>query len=228
MHGIIIFSRLSSERLPNKALVDIGGRTLLQRVIDRAKLILPLSQIVVATSDGRDDQALADHALGEGVEVFRGSLNNVAERARDCARYYAFDYFARVCGDRTFFDPLETKECFRIIEETSVDIVTNAFEGGCSPGQTTEIIKFSAIEKVVASALESECKEHMTRYIYNNPTDFKIRNYVSVSKGSTLPLAVDTYEDVERARYIVDNAGKDPRYLTFSEISNLANAFKAH
>lgn len=37
--GAIIFSRMSSKRLPGKAMIDISGKTLLQRVIERTKKI---------------------------------------------------------------------------------------------------------------------------------------------------------------------------------------------
>ncbi len=48
--GAIIFSRYDSSRLYGKALIDIEGRSLLGRVIDRAKLIKGVSKIIVATS----------------------------------------------------------------------------------------------------------------------------------------------------------------------------------
>ena len=37
--GLIIFSRLDSSRLPQKALKKIGKKTLLEHVIDRAKQV---------------------------------------------------------------------------------------------------------------------------------------------------------------------------------------------
>ena len=40
--GAIIFSRMDSKRLPGKALVEIEGRSMLGRVIDRAKRIITL------------------------------------------------------------------------------------------------------------------------------------------------------------------------------------------
>ena len=48
--GAIIFSRFSSERLPGKALIDISGRSLLGRVIDRTREIQGIDKIIVATS----------------------------------------------------------------------------------------------------------------------------------------------------------------------------------
>ena len=47
--GVIIFSRMDSNRLPGKALIDICGRSLLGRVIDRAKNIKGAERIIVAT-----------------------------------------------------------------------------------------------------------------------------------------------------------------------------------
>ena len=44
--GAIIFSRFDSSRLYGKALIDIEGRCLLGRVIDRAKLIKDISKII--------------------------------------------------------------------------------------------------------------------------------------------------------------------------------------
>ena len=40
--GVIIFSRMDSKRLPGKALVEIGKRPMLGRVIDRANRIITL------------------------------------------------------------------------------------------------------------------------------------------------------------------------------------------
>ena len=48
--GAIIFSRFSSQRLPGKALIDIQGRELLGRVIDRSRHIKNIDEIIVATS----------------------------------------------------------------------------------------------------------------------------------------------------------------------------------
>ena len=47
--GAIIFSRMDSKRLPGKALVKIGGRPMLGRVIDRSKCTMT-DNIIVATS----------------------------------------------------------------------------------------------------------------------------------------------------------------------------------
>ena len=47
--GAIIFSRYTSSRLPGKALVDIAGRCLLGRVLDRSKLVKGIDHVILAT-----------------------------------------------------------------------------------------------------------------------------------------------------------------------------------
>ena len=76
----LLFSRFNSHRLPGKALLDISGRPLLGRVIDRTKDIQGVDKIIIATST---------HSLmiklrvlqKRKIEIYRGSLNNVANRA---------------------------------------------------------------------------------------------------------------------------------------------------
>ena len=102
--GAIIFSRFDSSRLYGKALIDIEGRCLLGRVIDRAKLIKGISNIVVATSERKVDDPIQEFAKNEGIGTYRGSCDDVYKRAIEACNKFKFDIFARICGDRPFLD----------------------------------------------------------------------------------------------------------------------------
>jgi len=101
--GGLIFSRFDSTRLPGKALLEINGREMLGRVIDRAKKIPGLDGIVVATTDREVDDTIAEFASKENVGCFRGSLDDVAFRAFKACESFGFSKFVRICGDRPFF-----------------------------------------------------------------------------------------------------------------------------
>ena len=58
--GAIIFSRISSTRLPGKALIDINGMTLIERVIKRSKLIKSVNHICISTSRNSEDDVIED------------------------------------------------------------------------------------------------------------------------------------------------------------------------
>jgi 3-deoxy-manno-octulosonate cytidylyltransferase (CMP-KDO synthetase) len=69
----IIPARYGSTRLPGKPLIQIGGKSLIQRTYENAKKCRSLDQIIVATDDNR----IADH-----VRAFDGE---VVMTSPDCA-----------------------------------------------------------------------------------------------------------------------------------------------
>ena len=65
----LIPSRLESTRLPRKALVDIGGKTLIQRVWEQCSKSKILSKVYIAT----DSIEIEDTAKSFGAEVIMTS-----------------------------------------------------------------------------------------------------------------------------------------------------------
>lgn len=89
--GIIVFSRMSSSRLPGKALMQLGGIPLVERVLRRASLCgLP---VCFATSTDCSDNILAEFVESLGYKVYRGELTDVLNRAAKAAETFVFDYF---------------------------------------------------------------------------------------------------------------------------------------
>ena len=99
-----IFSRLSSKRLKNKALVKINNSTLLELVINRTKLLKNVDEIIVATSKKEEDNKIVKLAKKNGVKFFCGDINNLIKRSINCCNKFKIDAFLRICGDRPLFD----------------------------------------------------------------------------------------------------------------------------
>ena len=57
--GGIIFARMNSSRLPGKAMIEIDGVSLIERVIERAKRISKIDHLCVATSIDKEDDIIA-------------------------------------------------------------------------------------------------------------------------------------------------------------------------
>jgi len=202
--GVIIFSRMDSERLPGKAMIDISGRSLLGRVIDRANLVKNVKHVIVATSTRSIDNSIAYFAESEGVEVFRGEANDVSARALSACKAFKLDKFARICGDRPFFDPELVSSLLQIHNELDVDVVTTMFPRTYPPGLTTEIISTNALEFAMSKTKNLEDREHVTNFIYRESGLFKIHN-VDAPKNINFDgahLVVDNNHDLLRARWI--------------------------
>ena len=54
----IIYSRLNSKRLKNKAIIKIGKKTLIEQVIDNVKKIKNIDNIILATTNLKNDKKL--------------------------------------------------------------------------------------------------------------------------------------------------------------------------
>jgi 3-deoxy-manno-octulosonate cytidylyltransferase (CMP-KDO synthetase) len=93
----VIPARFGATRFPGKPLADIGGKSLVQHVWERASLCTTLGQIVVATEDER----VADHVRGFGGEPVLTSPDHASgtDRLGEVAFGEQFDYYVNIQGD---------------------------------------------------------------------------------------------------------------------------------
>jgi spore coat polysaccharide biosynthesis protein SpsF len=203
--GGIIFSRISSTRLPGKALKEIYNKTLIERVIERAKEIKKINHLCIATSNQKSDDVIADFALSHGIDVYRGSLNNVLERALKAAEFYKYDSFFRICGDRPFFDHSYYDQMIEEHLKEMCDLTTNIFPRTVPQGYTGEVIKTLALKKTLKMTNKPQDLEHVTRFFYRNASLFSIKNIsFSLPKHIVdLKLVIDDMEDYNRAEWIL-------------------------
>ena len=77
--GIIIQARMGSTRLPAKVLKKIGKRSLLEHILFRLSYLKHDCKVVIATSNLKQDDEIADFCRKNNVSCFRGSEQNVLE-----------------------------------------------------------------------------------------------------------------------------------------------------
>jgi len=121
--GFFITVRLGSTRLPRKALLEIGGRSVLGHTIDRLRRCRKTDAIVVCTSTNPQDDPLVEAARREGVESFRGDEEDVLLRMRDAARHFAADYVLNVGGDCPLIDPVYADRVVEAYERRGADLI---------------------------------------------------------------------------------------------------------
>jgi 3-deoxy-manno-octulosonate cytidylyltransferase (CMP-KDO synthetase) len=107
MHAIgIIPARYASTRLPGKPLVDLGGQSMIQRVVGQARQS-GLSRVVVATDDAR----ILEHVLGFGGEAVLTSPNHPSGTDRVWDAYQQLnvqaDCIINIQGDEPFIHPAQ-------------------------------------------------------------------------------------------------------------------------
>lgn len=203
---VIIQARIESTRLPGKALLDLGGRPLLAHVIERAGAIRGVKRVVLATGDTPENRVLLDLARSAGADGFAGSPDDVLDRYFRAAEIFPGDPVIRITGDNPFTDPDEASMTLDYYREHKADY---AFAEGLPLGTGVEIISREALGRAHRAGSEPYHREHVTPYIREHSEIFKsVRRPASVLEpGENYRLTIDTPEDLEVARRIVDGIG---------------------
>lgn len=119
----IIPARYASTRFPAKPLIDIAGKTMIQRVYEQAKHASSLHEVVVAT----DDQRIFDHVKSFAGNVVMTDTNHQSgtDRCAEVVRNInGFDIAINIQGDEPFIDPLQIDLLVSCFKDKNTDIAT--------------------------------------------------------------------------------------------------------
>lgn len=100
----IIPARYASSRFPGKPLVDIAGKSMIQRVYERCLLSKSLNEAVVAT----DDDRIANHvqSFGGNVILTSSTHSSGTDRCAEAANHFPdADIVINIQGDEPFIQP---------------------------------------------------------------------------------------------------------------------------
>lgn len=224
--GAVILSRLDSARLPGKALLEVGGRTLLGYVLEFCRKADGIDTIALATSDRLVDEPLSDFAKMNGISCIRGSLDNVADRFLCAMETLNLDAAVRINGDSPLINPRLISDCIQRLKEGNFDLVSNVPKRTYPYGMSVEVVGRNAMRHACAVMSDLKHQEHVTKYFYDNQDNFNISIVTSGEpRFSKVQLAIDTREDFERFVWIVDQIEGDPADSDIETIVDLAKAY---
>lgn len=100
----ILCARMGSSRLPGKSLLPAVGKPILELTIERLRRSRHIARLVVATSDRTEDDVIADLCVRLDVPCFRGSAEELLDRAYWCARHYTTAHVGYFGADNPLID----------------------------------------------------------------------------------------------------------------------------
>ncbi len=119
----IIPSRYGSSRFPGKPLIDLMGKSMIQRVYEQAKKCTDFTDVIVAT----DDQRIFDHVASFGGLVMMTSTEHASgtERCGEVIeKYENYDIVINIQGDEPLIRPEQLTDLIRIFKSQEVRIGT--------------------------------------------------------------------------------------------------------
>lgn len=204
MLNVFIQARMSSERLPEKVLKPIYGKPMIQVVVEQVSKAIPLNSIVVLTSTEQSDDALAAFLADNGINCFRGSLDNVLDRFQQAAKVYPSSHILRISADSPLMSPDVITYAKSLISD-EWDLITNVKPRSFPKGHSVELVKTSTLLAIDQSALTDHEKEHVMPHIYAHPDRYAILNFHSGQEDlAEINLCVDTPDDYERLSKMID------------------------
>jgi spore coat polysaccharide biosynthesis protein SpsF len=207
----IIQARMRSTRLPGKVLKDLAGEPMLARVVERVRRAETLDEVVVATPDTADDDAIEDLCSRRGWPCFRGSEGDVLDRYYRAAAQFHADAIVRITSDCPLIDPhLIDEHVNRLIARWGeVDFVTNMVKQTFPLGLAVEAMPADVLARMKRMSKTDTLKEHVTTLAYVEPSWFQIDHILHAVDLSHLRWTVDTQEDLALVRLIFQHFGHD-------------------
>ena len=196
----IVNVRMGSGRLPGKVMRHIGGKPLLQHLLERMSLAKSLDRVVVATSTLLANDAIADLCASLGVACFRGAEDDVLSRTLGALRLAQAEIGVVVFGDGPLIDPAivdcMVEEFLRL--DPACDFVGNDLQTTYPPGMEVEVFSVAALADAERSCSQRDMREHGTLYIRSNPGRYRLLNIEAPAElhRPDLELEVDTEADV--------------------------------
>ena len=170
----VLQARMSSGRLPGKVLRPLLGEPMILRQIERLRWAASISRLVVATSDQPSDDPLTERLTTAGVEVFRGSLDDVLARFLGAWRSAGEpERLMRLTADCPLADPQVIDACAALLEAEDADYASTA-GGGFPKGLDVEVMTAEALTTAAREATSAYDREHVTPFIYARPDRFRL------------------------------------------------------
>lgn len=196
----IIQARMSSSRFPGKVLADLAGWPLIVFMVQRVRRAKRVDQVLVATSTDPSDDALAAVLAQNGIDCFRGDLNDVLDRFTQAARGARADHVVRLTGDCPLMDADLVDRALNELEFRDCDYVTNGIPPTYPDGLDVEAFTILALETAWRNARLPSEREHVTPYIRRDDSGMRVRAWQTVADLSALRWTVDHPDDL---RHIV-------------------------
>jgi len=213
---------MGSSRLPGKVLLDLAGKTMIQRVIERTRRAGSLSAVCVATTTDAADEPVAAFAALMNVPCTRGALHDVLDRYYQAARVHQADIIVRITADCPLIDPALIDQAIATLLDGGYDFVANRlpppFPRTYPIGLDVEVCTFAALERAWKEADQPFHHEHVMPFLYQDvvlsaqgaglstgtsPRGFKIALLNHAPDYGSQRWTVDTPEDLEFVRQLL-------------------------
>lgn len=218
----VIQARMGSTRLPGKVLKPLAGEPMLARILQRLEPVRQLEQRVVATTTNPSDDPVETFGQKRDIPVYRGSVDDLAERIWRAGQSVEADVIVRIWGDCPFVEPAVVSDGIEAFLDSDSDYLTNStlIERTFPAGLDFEIYDTRVLRDIVQDTEDSFYREFPGEYV-TSQDKYRIRGLRHERDLSSLHLTVDYPADFELAERIYRALQDDDEVFGFEQIIEL-------
>ncbi len=210
-------ARIGSSRLPEKVLLKINGKSLLQIHLERAGRSELVNKWIVATTNEEKSDLICEIASGLFVQSFKGSLDDVLDRFYRAIENENPDYIVRITSDCPLIDPSLIDETIQYAITHKLSYHSNQAQEAYPDGLDVEVFTFRALKDAFDHATLKSEREHVTPYIRNKWNQIIGEHELRSRKYSDLRVTVDEYADFSLIQHLINNFGDDQSWIVYAD-----------
>lgn len=217
---------MTSQRLPGKVLLPLGGSPLIVRQLERIRRAQSLDHVVVATSTDPSDDEVARVVTEAGFSCVRGSLTDVLNRYVQAIEWAHADVVVRLTGDCPLMCPEVIDVIVQRFQESNADYVSNTLQPTYPDGLDVEVVTAAALLAVAEESTDAHEREHVTLGVYRRGDRFSLENFMDPygQDNSTLRWTVDSPEDFAFVSEIYRRLDQSRRDFVYQDILDLVES----
>ena len=203
MINISIEARMGSARLPGKTLKLINKKPAIEIMVNRVKKSKLANKVIIATTNNKEDDKIAQWCKENDISYFRGSENNVYDRVLKTHQQFNSKTIVELTGDCILISA-------ELIDYAIALFLNNNYEYVNVSDPATMVAQVYSIKTLKSITHERELnyqdKEHVTPYLYTSGKYkiFKTKMYTEL-KSPKISYPLDTIEDWQVINKICEN-----------------------
>jgi spore coat polysaccharide biosynthesis protein SpsF len=175
---VIIQARTGSNRLPDKIMMPLAGKPLLQRLLERVQAATTHFDLAVATTTDTKDDIVREMCRSLNVDCYSGHPTDLLDRHYRAAVERKAEAVVKIPSDCPLIDPavIDRVLGFYLQHEPSFDYVSNLHPASYPDGNDVEVMTLGSLGKAWREASRNFEREHTTPYIWERSEEFRIGN----------------------------------------------------
>lgn len=234
----IIQVRMNSSRLKGKALIKINGKPCLWHIHSRLKHSKYIDEIVVSTSENKENDIIESYCINNKIFIYRGSEDDLLDRLYNTAKKFEGKILARITGDCPLVDPEIVDKAISLFSEGNYDYFNNCIQPTFPHGLDVEVFSFEALKRAWKEVEDPKLRTLAAFALYHGNNQNKIGTFKNEQNLSHIRITLDYKEDLVLIKKIFKRISSNNSifYLRdilrlldrYPELNNINNEHKKH